>query len=103
MIRIISILIHTLVTSFEDFVKKHSPMHFYVQKILQLQVILCNLTAFIMVNKATTTSAKTASHIVAKPPAPKINTITLTPKAKNDVLPNDFSRRTTNFNGSNYF
>ena len=56
-----------------------------------------------MVNKATTTSAKTASHIVAKPPAPKINTITLTPKAKNDVLPNDFSRRTTNFNGSNYF
>jgi hypothetical protein len=34
-----------------------------------------------MANKAIPTSANTASHIVAKPPAPKIKTISLTPNA----------------------
>ena len=32
-------------------------------------------TAFKIANKATPTSAKTASHIVAKPPAPSTKTI----------------------------
>ena len=41
----------------------------------------CNLTAFNIANNATPTSAKTASHIVAKPPAPNIRTITFTPNA----------------------
>ena len=36
------------------------------------QLIRCNLTAFKIANNATPTSAKTASHIVAKPPAPNI-------------------------------
>lgn len=35
-----------------------------------------------MATKATPTSAKTASHRVAIPPAPNINTINFTPKAK---------------------
>ena len=49
---------------------------------LNCQLILCNLTAFNIANNATPTSANTASHIVAKPPAPNIKTTTLTPKAK---------------------
>ena len=34
-----------------------------------------------MANRATPTSANTASHMVAKPPAPRINTIAFTTNA----------------------
>lgn len=46
------------------------------------QRILCNLTAFNIAKNATPTSANTASHIVAIPPAPKMSTMALTPKAR---------------------
>ena len=45
------------------------------------QLIRCNLTAFKIANNATPTSANTASHIVARPPAPKTSTTAFTPKA----------------------
>lgn len=44
--------------------------------------IFCNRIAFNIAKSATPTSANTASHIVAKPPAPRIRTISFTPNAK---------------------
>lgn len=46
------------------------------------QLIRCSLTAFKIANKATPTSANTASHMVAMPNAPSISTRILTPKAR---------------------
>src|SRR5690606_18066468 len=55
----------------------HTLIYFYY-----LNFIRCILTAFNIANNATPTSANTASHIVANPPAPSINTMAFTPNAK---------------------
>ena len=44
-------------------------------------ISFCTRMAFTMAIRATPTSAKTASHRVASPPAPKASTNSLTPKA----------------------
>ena len=52
---------------------------------------------------ATPTSANTAAHILAMPAAPRISISPLTPRAKNNILFNNFQRSSGNTDDGCYF